>query len=414
MRVCVAAVALGLALSGCASAGESESTRDPMWTARLPDGVGEPYRALATGDLVLVVAPGTISAFDRGSGDLRWQLPKSLTQQAMEQLTITDDAVVAIGRPTVVYDLGTGETRFDVPADDLITVAATRDALLVADCRRSCVLTARDLGDGHELWRLPLPADTNVAMPTRIRRSPASDLVEPMRAPERGLLAAGPLAHLFDKARALPWQTIDARTGAVVGTWQLGGAQAPEFPYLDNFYLGELLVRAEHFSSGPMWVYDLRAGVLLWGPSSDLSPLGFADSVMMSSNRDNRPTVVEVATGTARWTGAPDTRPVAANAEAAVVWDDGELIGVDIATGEARWNRSLRRGHAQPAAALVDNRLSFVETRQLVVLDVRTGARLWRSRPGATLLGAGADWVVVGRGQSSNGAQGEVSLYAGD
>jgi outer membrane protein assembly factor BamB len=95
--------------------------------------------------------------------------------------------------------------------------------------------------------------------------------------------------------------------------------------------------------------------------------------------------------GSVRWHGGADGRLVGVHGGVVVV--DGEsLRGLELATGEVRWERTGTEGSAiSPAAALVGDTLVMVDAGRAVGLDPATGVERWRSPlPGDAAVGAGA------------------------
>lgn len=457
LRLTALLLATGLVLgsSGVTSHPDDDgpSTWAPVWTTHLPESNGLVEAGDVVGDVVLAANSYWVTGLDRRTGTTRWSRPKylsssiSLAADAMVELSDSQpDQVMVFDQATqynlaTVYDLATGAQRFAIPREASDWIVATSELLLIGTCRpgQPCRLTARELRTGATVWQLAFPmtgtdhdvdtAQQTFLMPHRLEGT--------WRAPEPGLMVVRGVVD--PKADAVPMVTVDLRSGTLVSTWAAAGPR--DRPKWRAFYIGDLLIdspsRLTPAGQGQLLVYDLRANALRWRlPVTVPDPLGnnggFAMGVVDSAahpalhieTADQRPQVIDLATGTVRWTGDRNTRLLALDSGTAVITDDdygrghGALVGLDAATGAPRWTTPqpapphctkarplgywvmadgllLHTGLTNvPNPANTYGRCGENNTHYLRMIDIATGV-VKRTEYGVELVGSGRDWIMA-------------------
>ncbi|MGH3658648.1 MAG: PQQ-binding-like beta-propeller repeat protein, partial [Micromonosporaceae bacterium] len=181
-----ALVALTGMVSGCAWPGhdntaDAAATRDPRWTARLPDGFTARTAALSSGVVVVtghttreddavvaVSASNGRQLWKRGAGELSGRPLAAVTKNAVVygQLASWEDTG-SEPATTTVYDLRTGRARFLTTG----SLAVTPDAVISTNCHtvdldaERCVIRSRDLSTGDVRWQRRLSNPAHVTAP---------------------------------------------------------------------------------------------------------------------------------------------------------------------------------------------------------------------------------------------------------
>jgi hypothetical protein len=122
-----------------------------------------------------------------------------------------------------------------------------------------------------------------------------------------------------------------------------------------------------------------------------------ARRALVATRSDNRPTVLSTADGRELWTGTPGESVLATDGQDAVVRSAGSVALVDLDGGHVRWVRPAAGDVTlTPYAVVVTDAaagrlVAYGRTDGAVVADVSTEA---------SVLGAGPDRLVVGRGRT--------------
>ncbi|HEY0700572.1 MAG TPA: PQQ-binding-like beta-propeller repeat protein, partial [Micromonospora sp.] len=147
---------------------------DPTWSVSV-NRVDQPLAQV--GQVIVVPDERELRAVDRSTGRERWRRPFPTSYQ----YAVAGGLIVASandGGPLEVLDPATGATRWR--AEDTQDVVVHQQAVYDRECvgtgrSAKCVIVARDVRDGRQLWKLP--ADrfarvTDVAIGARVPYAP--------------------------------------------------------------------------------------------------------------------------------------------------------------------------------------------------------------------------------------------------
>ncbi|MEU4645392.1 PQQ-binding-like beta-propeller repeat protein [Micromonospora sp. NPDC023814] len=388
---------------------------DPVWSVsvdRLVDQLAQ------IGRLIVVPDERELRAVDRSTGQDRWRHPFPTSYQ----YAVTDGLIVASasnGGPLEVLDAVTGATRWRV--EDTQDVIVQQQVVYNRECvgtgqSAKCVVIARDVRDGRQLWKLA--ADrfarvTDVALGARIPYAPPTGRYVAVR-----LSASAP-----------------TYTAVATTTGKAGAGRLPSRAWY-GFVAGDLLVTTDN--DPPRG--DRRCTVSIATVNAATGARGWSGEVFSGRNEDGecvrrltnhqsglvligagtrlvavsatgRPQLVDLRNGKAEWEGATSGVPIDGDDRSVLVRrnaDEGELELLDMTTGASRWTApdpGLSGGSASWRST-VTGRLVAVSAAMggrpfVIVYDVPTGRQLGRY-PG-WLAGAGDDWVAVSHSGGSDG-----------
>ncbi|RLK25414.1 putative pyrroloquinoline-quinone binding quinoprotein [Micromonospora sp. M71_S20] len=406
-------------LRGSETGAEQEGP-EPTWSVTA-DRLDQPLTQL--GQVIVVPDERELRAVDRSTGQDRWRHPFPVSYQ----YTVAGDLIVlsaSDGGPLEVLDAATGATRWR--AEDTQDVVVQQKVVYDRECvgtgrSAKCVVVARDLHDGRQLWKLTADRFARVsdeALGVRAPYAAPTDRYVAVRldgrtyttvAPTTGKAGAGRLPsrawHGFvadgllvttdhdpprdDRRCTVSIATVDAATGARGWSGEVFSGRRED---------GECAKRLAHD----------RSGLTLLGAGTRLVAVTAA----------GRPQVIDLRTGRTQWEGAASGVPVDGDDRSVLVRrnaDEGELALLDAATGATRWSAPDPglSGTSASWRSSVTKRLVAVsgaadERPVVLVHDVSTGRQLGRY-PG-WLAGAGDDWVAVSHSGGPDGIA--LDLYA--
>ncbi|MEU8047624.1 PQQ-binding-like beta-propeller repeat protein [Micromonospora echinofusca] len=394
--------------------------RAPVWSVTVGR-IDQPLTQL--GQVVVVPDGRELRAVDRSTGQDRWRHPFPVSYR----YAVAGDLIVVSvnnGGPLEVLDAATGATRWR--AEDTQDVVVQQRNVYNRACVGSgrsakCVVVARDVRDGRQLWKLP--AD---------RFARVTDEAIGVRAPH----AAPTGRYVAVRLDGRTYTTVAAATG------KAGAGRLPSRAW-HGFVAGGLLVTTDHDPprgdrrcTVDIATVDAATGAAGWSGEvfsgrredgecvkrlahdrSGVTMIG-AGTRLVAVTAAGRPQAVDLRTGRTQWEAATPGVPVDGDDRSVLVRraaDGGELALLDAATGATRWS-APDPGLAGTSASWrssVTRRLvavsGAVEQRPVVLVhDVSTGRQLGRY-PG-WLAGAGEDWVAVSHSGGPDGIA--LDLYA--
>ncbi|MFV2116607.1 PQQ-binding-like beta-propeller repeat protein [Micromonospora sp. LOL_025] len=406
-------------LRGSETGAEQEGP-EPIWSMTA-DRLDQPLTQL--GQVIVVPDERELRAVDRSTGQDRWRHPFPVSYQ----YAVAGDLIVlsaSNGGPLEVLDAATGATRWR--AEDTQDVVVQQQVVYDRECvgtgrSAKCVVIARDVRDGRQLWKLP--AD---------RFARVTDEALGVRAP-----------HAAPTGRYVAVR-LDGRTYTTVATTtgRAGAGRLPSRAW-HGFVAEGLLVTTDHDPprddrrcTVSIATADAATGARGWSGEvfsgrredgecakrlahdrSGLALLG-AGTRLVAVTAAGRPQVIDLRTGRTQWEGAASGVPVDGDDRSVLVRrtaDEGELALLDAATGATRWSAPDPglSGTSASWRSSVTKRLVAVsgaagERPVVLVHDVSTGRQLGRY-PG-WLAGAGDDWVAVSHSGGPDGTA--LGLYA--
>ncbi|MEW2380286.1 PQQ-binding-like beta-propeller repeat protein [Micromonospora sp. NPDC047812] len=393
---------------------------EPIWSVTA-DRLDQPLTQL--GQVVVVPDGRELRAVDRATGQDRWRHPFPVSYQ----YTVAGDLIVlsaSDGGPLEVLDAATGATRWR--AEDTQDVVVQQQVVYDRECvgtgrSAKCVVVARDVRDGRQLWKLP--AD---------RFARVSDEALGVRAP----YAAPTQRYVAARLNGRTYTTVAPTTGRV------GAGRLPSRAWY-GFVADGLLVTTDN--DPPRG--DRRCTVSIATVAAATGARGWSGEVFSGRREDGecakrlahdhsgltligsgtrlvavtaagRPQMVDLRTGRKQWEGVTSGVPVDGDDRSVLVRrtaDEGELALLDAATGATRWSAPDPglSGTSASWRSSVTGRLVAVSGAAggrpvVLVHDASTGRQLGRY-PG-WLAGAGDDWVAVSHSGGPDGIA--LDLYA--
>ncbi|MGC4791735.1 PQQ-binding-like beta-propeller repeat protein [Micromonospora sp. DT178] len=406
-------------LRGSETGAEQEGP-EPTWSVTA-DRLDQPLTQL--GQVIVVPDGRELRAVDRSTGQDRWRHPFPVSYQyAVAGSVIVVSA--SNGGPLEVLDAATGATRWR--AEDTQDVVVQQQVVYDRECvgtgqSAKCVVIARDVRDGRQLWKLP--AD---------RFARVSDEALGVRAP----YAAPTQRYVAARLNGRTYTTVAPTTGKV------GAGRLPSRAWY-GFVADGLLVTTDNdpprgdrrctvsiatvaaATGAGGWSGEVFSGrredgecaKRLAHDHSGLSLIG-AGTRLVAVTAAGRPQAVDLRTGRKQWEGVTSGVPIDGDDRSVLVRrtaDEGELALLDMATGAMRWTAPDPglSGTSASWRSSVTKRLVAVsgaagERPVVLVYDVSTGRQLGRY-PG-WLAGAGDDWVAVSHSGGPDGIA--LDLYA--
>jgi outer membrane protein assembly factor BamB len=373
----------GAALKGFLAHTGSLSSPEAAWVRRLDD---QPTAGTVAGSAVVFTTQAGAEVRDAADGRALW------SRQAQWVAVAGDGAgavVILGGGRDGGYDAVdpmSGAVRWHDPG---LAVWAYRDALLSLACPagKDCALSARSLAGGVARWTVGLPAGARLLAGAHRATDELPALL--------GLTVDGRI-RVVDTAtgRRLREQESSASTRVAVMGGRIVASTAQRRGDGCRYS-----VEARDAASGrTVWRtdgYDLGTASGA-GCEQRRDPTG-ARRALVATRSDNRPTVLSTADGRELWTGTPGESVLATDGQDAVVRSAGSVALVDLDGGHVRWVRPAAGDVTlTPYAVVVTDAaagrlVAYGRTDGAVVADVSTEA---------SVLGAGPDRLVVGRGRT--------------
>ncbi|GAB3827624.1 PQQ-binding-like beta-propeller repeat protein [Dactylosporangium cerinum] len=422
--------------------------RAPTWS-RVVTGTGPVRDAMVVGDVTLVQGENTLVALDKVDGRVRWQRPL-LSQRQVTVLAGAGGVAAFVRESVKLYDLATGEERFAQAFNG--DVAVSTSTMVVNDCpdaATQCTITARDMTTGGRRWQrtYPRPAGWDPSMATVEMLGSPTDLGGNRRAESMATRAADVVLVRESRAQDGTWKVTvrDITTGEPVG-----GYTIPDL--MTRVVTARTMLAWDLDAAGcelTVSAYDVRAGKLAWtatagqwelpertwGGKLRCGQTAWAPPVtgvaMAVTTADGRPQLVDLADGSVRWTGEPDTHVLTLTDRCVVARDaGGDLIGLDPADGHRRWVSPVPKVVGDSRVDV--NRVTATGDRLLYqyyfvpdgiggkarnvlrVIDLSSGRIDWIADNSGWLLGAGPGWTVTGSDtiEDMDGPR-EIRFYAG-
>ncbi|MBM7078747.1 outer membrane protein assembly factor BamB family protein [Micromonospora humida] len=365
-----------------------------------------------TGQLIVVPDGRELRAVDRVTGQQRWAHPFAGSFRyviAGGSIVVSDNNDGGVD----VLDARTGATRWRAAGSQDVVVHG--QAVYARDCvgvgaAATCVIIARELESGRELWKLPSDRFARVSDVTLGARPPY--------APAAGRYV---VVRLSTTGRAATYTPVAPTTG------RAGAGRLPNRAWF-GFAADDLLVSTDHDPpkgdqrctvsiasvdagtgakgwSGAVYSGRRQNGECAKRLANDLSGMELigVGTRLVAVTADERPQLVDLRTGRTVWRGVAAGVPIDGDDRSVLVRDTadtGALALLDLATGVARWTAPdpVLPGTSASWRSAVTARLVAVsgaedERPMVLVYDADTGRQLGRY-PG-WLAGAGTDWVAV-------------------
>ncbi|MEV4467402.1 PQQ-binding-like beta-propeller repeat protein [Micromonospora echinofusca] len=378
--------------------------RAPLWSVPA-DRLDQPMTQV--GQVIVVPDRRELRAVDRQTGQYQWRRPFPMSYQ----YALAGGLIVVSARnggPLEVLDAATGATRWR--ATNTEDVVVHQQAVYNRECvgtgrSAKCVLIARDIGDGRQLWKHSTDRHARVSDEAVGNRNPYAT-------PARRYVAARLNAGTYT---------------AVVSTTGKSGARLPSRAWY-GFVADDLLVSTDHDPprgdpqctvsittvnvatgaegwSGAVFSGRRENGECAKRLAHDRSGLFLIGSGtrLVAVSAAGRPQLIDLRTGKVRWQGTAAGVPIDGDARSVLVRrtaDAGELALLDMTTGATRWSAPDpgMSGTSASWPSTVTGRFAVVGGARdgrpsVIVYDVTTGRELGRY-PG-WLTGAGNDWVAV-------------------
>ncbi|MGH3713641.1 MAG: PQQ-binding-like beta-propeller repeat protein [Micromonosporaceae bacterium] len=367
----------------------------PQWSERVD---GRPIAAAVGADRVVVLLNGAVEVRRLSDGGTAWN-------RTVDWAVPTGDTVVA-GRANgggyEVLDTGTGRVRWqDTGAREAWPYTDVVIGLTCSEDGDGCTLRARGTGDGATRW--------SVRVDTAAQRLSGHPDISEVVDRDRMLSpsypgAAPPLVGLVGDRNVT---VVDTGSGGVPG--RLPEDAETRVAVAGDRVLGvtaraadgggcRYSVRAWNRSGGEVWSrtgYDLGT-VSGSGCEQRVDPL-VAGQVVAAVTPDDRPVLLDVRSGSVRWTGRSGSRVIASGSNLAVVRSrDGHLIAISTANGAVLWSRPAGKDASV-----------FVLPEAVVVRDAGhltaigpggTVRKRWKSQ--AAPIGAGPGGLVLANGRT--------------
>lgn len=208
------------------------------------------------------------------------------------------------------------------------------------------------------------------------------------------------------------WATaLDLATGQELGHYPI----RTDSLYFTDTVAIQVPADPRHACLATVTASDTRTGAVRWTTRVGNTPTTgepcqatyvpvVVDGSMLATTPDGRPSMVDLTTGHAYWTGEPGTRLLCATDGVAVTRSitTSELAGQDTATGRPLWRLANQETSTQWAAT--SGRFVQVQEGHLAIRDVHTGRADWAAANSDHVLGLGSDWLA-------SSAESDVRFY---
>jgi outer membrane protein assembly factor BamB len=383
----------------------SLSKPSPVWTKRVG---GQPSSAAVAGGSVVVMMRGTVEAHDRSDGRVLWSKDADWGAVA----GAGDGTVVLLGHHGHGYDVvspASGTTRWS--DGSAIGAWTYRDAVLSLTCPQlltDCALTAHAPADGGVRWRSTMPGIGRVLAGVN---SP--------------LLGSRELAGAYHSLAAVPVDLppvlgfpVDQRVTVVdTATGRRLRQEAPSATTRVVVIGGRILTSTASPHDGncrfSLTARDPATGRTVWhrdgydlgtasgaGCEQRRDP-GGGGGVLAATRGDNREVLLSARDGRELWVGASGDTVLATDGRYAAVRtaDKRRIEAVDLASGATAWARPADP-HADVAVTRDAVLVTTPATGRLDALEPGSGRPIVGVESTASVLGVGADGLVLGRGRT--------------
>ena len=382
--------------------GSSLARPDTAWAMRIP---GTPTSAAVAGSAVVVTMPGTVEAFDSGTGARLWS--RAAPWGAVAGGDAGAVALVGRGPGYDVVTPASGEVRWS--DSSAVGVWTYRNTILGLTCPSGaeCRLTARAPADGATRWSVTLPgsgsplghalAGANPALPAaRDRPTPPAEL---------------PAVLGFPIDRRV--QAVDAATGALLR--DATGTETTRVVVLGGRLLVISAVPVDGACRHSVEARDAATGASVWrrdgydlgttsaGCAPTRDPAG-GDGVLAAIRGDNRAVYLSARTGQELFVGAPGESLLATDGRYGIVRsaDRKQITGVDLERGGVVWTHEAqpRSTVAIIGGAVVITENSADITARLLALAPASGRALVDVTSQASVLGASPTGLILAQGRT--------------
>ncbi|MGH3738270.1 MAG: PQQ-binding-like beta-propeller repeat protein [Micromonosporaceae bacterium] len=367
----------------------------PRWSERVD---GRPFAGAVGGNRVIVLVNGEVQARRLGDGGPAWT-------RSVDWAVPTGDVVVAgraNGTGFEVLDANTGRVRWrDTAAGQAWPY---QDVVLSLTCDKrgdGCALRARATGSGATRWsaRIDTAAQRLAGHPTLSEAMERDGMLHPSY--------PGSVPRLVGVVGDGQVTVVDTGSGRVRG--QLPEAAETRVVAAGDRLLGvtarpadgggcRYSVRAWNSSGAEVWSrngYDLDTVSGSGCEQREDPPV--AGRVVAGVTPDDRPVLLDVRTGSVRWTGAAGGRVLANDGTIAVVRaaEGGQLTAVGVGGG-VLWQRAASKAAevmVLPAGVVIK------EPDQITVVSRGGGiVKAWKSQ--AAVIGADAGGLILASGRA--------------
>ncbi|MGH3713779.1 MAG: PQQ-binding-like beta-propeller repeat protein [Micromonosporaceae bacterium] len=407
------------------------------WSVSLADSYGQIELAQVIDQHIVVAFERGVAVLDRATGKQRWSTAAdfpTLPQQG-QGVRVTPDAVVVLNRTgTGASDPGTASAYHIATGKELASraydaadgqVAVVGDTMLVkyqdgGTQSKTYVLEAVDLKTGRELWKHTYDTfHPLIWQGPHEQRATHVSTRDPLLAPGSTLVLLRGYEKVRDAKRgddlAIRLRVVDARTGRTVG----GPYAAPDHRSMvllddDRYALWdddpapgcETQVTGYGVGDGKQ-AWQLTAALWRYGHrKTDCAPYWrplVLEGRLLTYTPDEKPVVVESATGTATWTGPEGFYPIGLGGDVLVGRDSragGGVTAYDFTSGKRLWGMSAKDAPPQLTlseydAVAGDYAILSTGYQQVTLYRLGTGEQR-RCAGDNELLGAGDGWLLTG------------------
>jgi hypothetical protein len=375
--------AAGTTVTGWLARAGSLSKPEAAWEQRLDD---QPTAATVVGHAVVFSTHLGAEVRESAGGRALWS-------REARWVAVAGDgagAVVVLGKDRDsgydAVDPVSGAVRW---RDAGLAVWAFRDALLSLACPagRDCALSARSLANGAPRWSASLPAGARLLAGAHVSTEDLPPLL--------GLLVDGRI------------RVVDTTSGTRLR--EEAGSATTRVAVMGGRIVASAAERRGDSCRYSVEAWDAASGRVAWrkdgydlgtasgaGCEQRRDPTG-AGRVLVATRGDHRPTILSTADGRDLWVGAPGESVLVTDGQDAVVRAAGSIALVGLDGGGVRWRRPVSGDVALTSHAVV---VTDAASGRLVAYDRAGGATLSDVETQASVLGAGSNCLIVGRGRT--------------
>ncbi len=369
---------------GPGHAGSGEAPAPPyrqLWRFSLPSGSAS--GAVIDGDVAITVGTETVSAVDLVTGEQAWRIPRAGGPISMPALATSEGADVLLYVEGSSSGAGAAASASPSPNGSASASSSPPESEGTASVSD---LVAVDLADRHELWRLPLSAQSR-----------------------SGVSVDGGTA--FVGADDGTVTAVSVETGATAWTAEaIGRIQSP--PAVAD---GKVYVVAHNVDGRQAQVLalDEQTGERAWeylppAGAAAASGVSVGDGLVVFGTSDRYVRGLDAATGEVRWAALGLSwyswvaGPAIASGSAIIADSEGGLYRIDASDGSMLWDHQLNQGVTRSSPVVVGSTvLVGVNDGRLVGVDLSSGHLVWESPSSPGLVGPialSSTAVVAARG----------------